>query len=118
MDGTKVITVSRQALYDRIWTTPITAVCRDYGISNVGLAKVCRRHKIPCPPRGYWAKKQTGKTVRRTPLPSCADPDLQTIETGHEAPPLAKEDAEAEAAEASRQEEVRLPSRPRPAARP
>lgn len=61
-------------------------MCRDYGISNVGLAKVCKRYKIPCPPRGYWAKKQTGQTVRRTPLPACQDPALQTVEI-HPTPP-------------------------------
>jgi hypothetical protein len=86
MGGSKPITIGRQELYDRVWTTPLTAVCRDYGISNVGLAKVCRRHKVPCPPRGYWAKKHTGKTVRRTPLPACNNPDLQTI-TIHPTPP-------------------------------
>jgi hypothetical protein len=82
----KVLTTGRQGLYDRIWTTPTTAVCRDYGISGVGLAKVCRRHKIPCPPPGYWARKQSGKSARRTPLAECADPNLQTIEF-HPTPP-------------------------------
>ena len=66
-----VIRVGRRELYERVWTTPMVAVCRDYGISNVGLAKVCKRHKIPCPPRGYWARKHSGQAVRRTPLPAC-----------------------------------------------
>ncbi|MDB5314099.1 MAG: hypothetical protein JWO38_8301, partial [Gemmataceae bacterium] len=79
MDGSRVITIGRQDLYDRIWTTPMMAVCRDYGISNVGLAKVCRRHKIPCPPRGYWAKKHSEKSARRTPLPAYPDPERQII---------------------------------------
>ncbi|MFO0847978.1 MAG: hypothetical protein U0871_05370 [Gemmataceae bacterium] len=81
-----VIRVGRQELYERVWTTPMVAVCRDYGISNVGLAKVCRRHKIPCPPRGYWARKYSGQSVRRTPLPACPDPALQTVEI-HSTPP-------------------------------
>jgi hypothetical protein len=81
-----VIRVGRQELYERVWTTPMTAVCRDYGISNVGLAKVCRRHKIPCPPRGYWVKKHGGHPVRRTPRPACPDPALLTVEI-HPTPP-------------------------------
>jgi hypothetical protein len=81
-----VIRVGRRELYERVWTTPMVAVCRDYGISNVGLAKVCKRHKIPCPPRGYWARKHSGQAVRRTPLPACPDPALQTVEI-HPTPP-------------------------------
>jgi hypothetical protein len=92
MDGGRVITIGRQELYDQVWTTPMTAVCRDYGISNVGLAKVCRRHKIPRPPRGYWAKKHSGQPFRRTPLPPCPDPNLQTV-TIHPTPPKPAEPA-------------------------
>jgi len=35
----------------------------------VGLAKICRKHGIPCPPPGYWAKLQHGKECAQTPLP-------------------------------------------------
>lgn len=38
-------------------------------ISNVGLAKVCHRLKIPTPPRGYWQQLRYGKSVRKIPLP-------------------------------------------------
>jgi hypothetical protein len=44
-------------------------LAKKYGLSDVGLAKTCRRLRIPFPGRGYWAKKQFGKPVRRTPLP-------------------------------------------------
>ncbi len=40
-----------------------------YGLSDVGLAKVCKRHDIPRPPVGYWAKVEHGKKVRRPKLP-------------------------------------------------
>ncbi len=43
-----------------------------FGISDVGLAKLCRRNGIPLPPRGYWAKLQFGKRVRRPSLPKPA----------------------------------------------
>lgn len=38
-------------------------VSQEFGLSNVGLAKLCRRHRIPVPPRGYWRKKETGYKV-------------------------------------------------------
>ena len=39
------------------------------GLSDVGLAKACRRAVIPVPPRGYWNRKQAGHHVARLPLP-------------------------------------------------
>lgn len=35
-----------------------------FGLSDQGLAKVCRRHDVPRPPRGYWAKLAAGKPVQ------------------------------------------------------
>ena len=40
-----------------------------YGISDVGLAKVCRKLSIPRPGRGDWARIAAGQIVARTPLP-------------------------------------------------
>jgi len=40
-----------------------------FGISDVALAKACRRGDIPVPERGYWARLQARKTVIRRPLP-------------------------------------------------
>jgi hypothetical protein len=42
-------------------------------MSDVGLAKVCRRAGIPTPPRGYWAKVRQGRKVQREPLSGTAD---------------------------------------------
>ena len=39
-----------------------------YGMSDVGLKKLCGRHCIPTPGLGHWAKVQSGKTVRRPRL--------------------------------------------------
>jgi hypothetical protein len=43
-----------------VWKTPITRLAKEYGLSDVGLAKICKKHDIPRPPRGYWAKKEGG----------------------------------------------------------
>lgn len=61
--------ITREELYDLVWTEPTKKLAERFCISDVGLAKACRRHRIPRPPRGYWAKVQHGKRVRRKPLP-------------------------------------------------
>jgi hypothetical protein len=64
------VTLSRTELYEKIWTEPMSKLAPRYGLSDVGLAKICKRNKIPRPPRGYWAKKQFGNAPCRTPLPN------------------------------------------------
>jgi len=44
-------------------------VAKKYGISDVGLAKICRRNNIPVPPRGFWARRQAGYKVDVISLP-------------------------------------------------
>ena len=44
-----------------------------------GLAKICERHRIPRPPRGYWAKRQFGLKPRQTQLPEEEDQAKATI---------------------------------------
>jgi hypothetical protein len=64
-------TVTREELYDLVWSTPMRDLAKRFGISDVGLAKRCRGLKIPMPGRGYWAKKQAGlKVDPRPPLPT------------------------------------------------
>jgi hypothetical protein len=36
------ITLTREQLYQRAWETPIDALRKEFGISNVGLGKICR----------------------------------------------------------------------------
>jgi hypothetical protein len=56
-----------------IWSEPTTTLAQRFGISDVGLAKVCRRSNIPAPPRGYWAKVAAGISIPRPDLPERAD---------------------------------------------
>jgi hypothetical protein len=64
---TDMRTISRMELYDLVWKRPISLVAPELGISGPGLKKLCERHGIPVPERGYWAKLQHGKRVRRRP---------------------------------------------------
>lgn len=79
MTGTDVIEMTRQELYERVWNTPMRTLAGEWGLSDVGLAKICEKHKIPRPLQGHWSKKRHGKTVRRTPLPAIDGDQLNTI---------------------------------------
>lgn len=80
MEGPEVVRVTRQQLYDQVWSTPVSQVAKWYGLSDVGLAKVLKAHEVPRPYRGYWAKKRNGQAVRQTPRRPASDPRLDTIE--------------------------------------
>jgi hypothetical protein len=62
--------MKRSELYEKVWSAPMTKLAKQLGISDAGLAKVCRRHDVPAPPRGYWAKLAAGHTPPRTPMPN------------------------------------------------
>jgi hypothetical protein len=66
-------TWSRVELYNEVWDQPLVKLSKKYGISDVRLGKVCRKLKIPHPPRGYWAKRAVGQTVGQVPLPEFKD---------------------------------------------
>jgi len=48
-------------------------------LSDVGLAKLCRRHQIPVPGRGHWEKKRHGHDVQQQPLPALAGTERHPI---------------------------------------
>lgn len=73
------VQVTRQELYELVWETPTRHLCKQFGLSDVGLAKACKRLNIPRPSYGYWAKKAAGGTVKRAQLPRCDDEKLQKI---------------------------------------
>jgi hypothetical protein len=62
--------MKRSELYEKVWSAPMTRLAKQLGISDVGLAKACRRHDVPAPPRGYWAKLAAGHKPPQTPLPN------------------------------------------------
>ena len=73
------IALTREKLYEHVWSEPIVHVARRLGLSGRGLGKLCARYEIPVPPRGWWAKKQHGHAVRRIPLPSGDDTAMDII---------------------------------------
>jgi hypothetical protein len=52
-------------MHDLVWSKPMIKVAEEFKISDVALKKACDRHRIPTPPRGYWAKKEAGKPIKQ-----------------------------------------------------
>jgi len=63
-------TWNRQELYEKVWQFPLLKLAAEYGISDVGLAKVCRKLDIPSPGLGHWTKIACGHAIPRPPLPA------------------------------------------------
>jgi hypothetical protein len=75
----KLTVLSREDLYAKVWKTPMCRLAKEFGISDVGLAKICRKHAVPTPPRGYWAMLEHGIKVNQPKLPMVGDTSLQAI---------------------------------------
>jgi len=61
--------VDRETLYAEVWAEPVKVVAQRYGLSDVGLAKICKKLHIPIPSRGYWAKVKVGRVMKKVLLP-------------------------------------------------
>ncbi len=59
---------TRRELYDEVWKVSMQKLSLQFGISDRGLTKICKKYAIPVPGLGYWAKKQAGHRVGQIPL--------------------------------------------------
>lgn len=73
----RTITFTREELFQRVWSEPLLKLAAEIGVSDVGLAKACRRAQIPLPGRGHWAK--SGK--HRPPAPKLPKASARATET-------------------------------------
>lgn len=60
--------LSREELYELVWAEPMKNLAVRFGISDVALKKTCARAVIPTPDRGYWAKREAGKSTTQQSL--------------------------------------------------
>ncbi|MDX1195819.1 hypothetical protein GOL94_00205 [Sinorhizobium medicae] len=60
---------SREQLYELVWSTPVLRAARQLEVSNSYVARICSALDVPRPPRGWWARKKSGQTPVRPPLP-------------------------------------------------
>lgn len=61
--------VTREELYEQVWSEPVIEVAKKYGISDVALRKRCIKLSIPLPPQGYWLRSRRLGKEDRPPLP-------------------------------------------------
>lgn len=89
-------TLTREELYEHVWSEPVSRLAPEYGLSDVGLAKICREMRIPLPGRGYWQQKAAGKKVRRPMLPPLPDGSPQSLRNITFAPPEVRTETRSE----------------------
>jgi hypothetical protein len=54
-------------------------LAKEFGLSDVGLAKICEKHHIPRPPVGHWVRVERGHHPEQTPLPDIEDAKLDVV---------------------------------------
>jgi hypothetical protein len=60
--------LNRNELYDLVWSKPMTQLAKEFGLSDNGLRKICKKYEIPIPKMGHWQKIQYGKKVEHEQL--------------------------------------------------
>ena len=73
MDST--ITLSRKQLFDLVWEKPLSRLAEELQVSDVGIAKMCKRLNIPRPAQGHWVRVRLGREVQRPRLPQHEGPN-------------------------------------------
>ena len=63
-----------------VWSKPVTKWSKEFGLSDVGFAKICKKMKVPLPGRGYWAMVQKGLKLTRPILKPIHDSKQSVVE--------------------------------------
>lgn len=71
--------LTRRELYDLVWDRPMTKVAAEFQISDVALKKICVKHRVPAPGRGYWAKVTAGSKIHKTIFREISDSRLNQV---------------------------------------
>jgi hypothetical protein len=77
------LTLSHEDLYELAWSKPMSELAKDFGISDVALAKRCRKLGVPVPGRGYWARVDAGQKPHRPILPKRDSQPQDAAPLGH-----------------------------------
>jgi hypothetical protein len=105
--------MTRRQLYDLIWSKPMRDAAGEIGISDVGLKKVCVRHRVPVPPQGYWNKVHAGQRPSKAIFRDVDDARLNRVEIAgshYDPPPEVKKAlAEAKARESEPDKKIDVP---------
>ena len=64
-----ILMVTREELYEAVWTEPLIKLAERFKVSGSYLARVRDSLGVPRPDRGHWAKLDAGKAPPRPALP-------------------------------------------------
>lgn len=89
------VTLTRQQLYDLVWSKPMTSIAAEFGVSSVAFAKHCTKLDVPRPGRGYWQQLRMRLEPERDPLRAAGEDTPDSVElTRHEKVPGQERPAE------------------------
>jgi len=75
----KQVEFTREALHKMVWERPVLAIAKEVGVSDVALAKACRKAGIPLPNRGHWAIVKAGRVITAPALPGRKAEQLDVV---------------------------------------
>lgn len=61
--------LTRQALYEMVWSEPLKSVAQRLGVTEKDLKKSCVAGSIPLPDSQHWARAVADNPASRLPLP-------------------------------------------------
>jgi hypothetical protein len=71
--------LTREELFELVWSEPMLALSKKFEISDVGLRKICKRHDIPLPKLGHWQRVRAGRNIQRPTLPKSDNEEKITL---------------------------------------
>lgn len=72
-------TVTRQALFDLVWSRPRSALAKELRVSDLAIRSSCARANVPLPAAGHWARIDAGGKPRRPALPMRLPGQLESV---------------------------------------
>lgn len=74
-----VTRIDRERLYEKVWSSPMSHLAREYGVASQRLKDLCDQAGIPTPPAGHWSRVAAGKAVTRPPLSEAPSDASSTV---------------------------------------
>lgn len=71
--GKEISQITREAMFDLVWTKPVTTIAKELGVSTATVIRECERMRVPRPTSGHWTKLEHGKAPARPALPSLVE---------------------------------------------
>lgn len=74
--------ISRETLYELVWSEPMLKVAARFDLSSSYMARVCTALHVPRPAAGYWGKAAVGRAPATPELPPARPGDQLTWTKG------------------------------------